>query len=231
MATALLIHGLSASAASMWRFREWLEADGWDVSDHSPLGHGGRGAATDYTIASQVADLLATGPWDLVVGHSLGGTIATVATTQRPGWTARLVLVDPAWYLAAGIQEEIRADELAELELTRERLEVGHPEWDARDIDAKLDGIAGVLPEAVRGAFDDNPVWDVRAEALALPIPTLLLTGDPTVFTLLEPVDAVRAVAANDHIAWSAIPGAGHAPHRDRPAETRERLIGWLRGD
>jgi pimeloyl-ACP methyl ester carboxylesterase len=229
MPAALLVHGLSASPASMWRFRAWLEAAGWSVTDRSPLGHGGRGPAPGYAISAQVTDVLTTGPWDLVVGHSLGGTIATVAA-GRAGWTGRLVLVDPAWYLSPELQAEVRPGELAELDLTRERLELEHPDWDPRDVAAKLAGIAGAERDAVAGAFDDNPVWDVRAEALALPVPTLLLTGDPAVFTLLDPVDAVRAVAANPRVTWSAVPGAGHAPHRDRPAETQERLLDWLQG-
>lgn len=228
MPSALLIHGLSAAPASMWRPRAWLEAEGWTVDDHSPLGHGGRGPAPSYAIAAQTDDLLQTGPWDLVVGHSLGGTLATAAAAMRPGWVGRLVVIDPAWRLAPEVRREVRAGELEELSLTREAIELAHPDWDERDVGAKLDGIAGVLPEAVAGAFDDNPDWDVTAAARALTTPTLLVTGDPDVFTLLEPALAREISTGNSRMTWRMIPGAGHAPHRDRPEVTRVELLDWL---
>ncbi|MBO9578899.1 MAG: alpha/beta hydrolase [Microbacteriaceae bacterium] len=230
MPRALLIHGLSNTPASMWRVQAWLEALGWGVHAHSPLGHAGRGPAPDYSVEAGVADALAhaPGPWDLVVGHSLGGTLATAIAARHPAWTRRLVVVDPPWYFSPTYLAGVREAELAELTMTRADIVAASPHWTGRDIDAKVEGLATVAPGAVAGVFDDNPDWDVRADAAALPVPTLLLTGDRSVFTLLDPADSAAAVAANPRITWVEVPGAGHAPHRDQPDATRAALLDWL---
>lgn len=227
MPRAVLVHGLSATPASLWRWRTWLEARGWAVADHSPLGHAGRGAAPSYALGAHAEDLERTGPWDLVVGHSLGGAMVAIAADREPGWAARTVAVDPAWHISAELLPAVRSGELAELALTRAALHADHGDWDPRDIDAKLLGISTVLPEAVEGVFDDNPVWDVRAEAGRVTVPTLLITGDPAVFTLLDPADAAL-VSANPLVTWRPIAGAGHAPHRDRPEATMTVFEEWL---
>lgn len=36
------------------------------------------------------------GPWDLVIGHSLGGAVAVAVATELPGFAESLLLVDPA---------------------------------------------------------------------------------------------------------------------------------------
>jgi 3-oxoadipate enol-lactonase len=229
MPTALLLHGLSSTPDSMWRWREWLEAEGWDVVGHAMLGHAGRGAAPRYGLHDHVADLAAEapGPWDLVVGHSLGGSAAIAVAASDAGWTARLVLIDAPLWIAPSAKEALRDGELLELHATRDALLMGHPDWDERDIDAKVSGIEGVEPEAVRGTFDDTPVWDLRATAAALAVPTLLLAADPAVFTLVPPTD-MDAVAANPLVDVHRVAGSGHSPHRDRPAAVHAIFTEWL---
>ena len=101
----------------------WLEEAGWQTETATLLGHGGRTPAPSY---------------------SLGGTVSTVIAADDPGWTGRLVLLDPVWYVPV---EEL----------------------------------------AVRRTFADPDRWDVRDTASRIPAPTLVLGGDPAVYTMLEP--------------------------------------------
>jgi len=228
MPTALLVHGLSSSPGSLWRVRDWLAETGWEVASRALLGHAGRPEAERYTLADYADDLVAGASWDLVVGHSLGGSTATLAASREPAWTARLVVIDPAWHIPASELAGVRAGEEAELALTPADLDAEHPTWDERDREAKLEGIRTIAPGALGRTFDDNPEWDLRAAARALAIPTLLLTGDPSVFSLVAPDDARAVAAANPHVVYRPIAGTGHAPHRDAPEVVRDALLGWL---
>lgn len=59
-------------------------------------------------------------------------------------------------------------------------------------------------------------------------MPTLLLAGDPEVYSLIEPATLDALARANPHIDVRVVAGAGHSPHRDRPAATIAALRTWL---
>ena len=228
MPRVLLIHGLSSSPAALWRVQRWFEDAGWSAEAVALRGHGGERATDDYALSSYAADLAATGRWDAVVAHSLGATAATLVAAADPGWTARLVLLEPVWRITAQDEPAIIADQRAELALTRPQLEAAKPHWDPRDIDAKLSSIAHVDPEAVTRTFTDTGRWDTTDAARNLGIPTLVLSRDPRVYSMLDPADAVAITGAAPHVAYRVVPGAGHSPHVDAPDLTRELLFDWI---
>lgn len=230
MPGALLIHGLSSSPGGWWRVRDWLQQAGWDTSTVALLGHGGRGAASDYSLSSYATDVLAAapGPHDLVVAHSLGGSIATVLAAADPGWTRRLVLLDPVWYLAPESLPATASEQVAELGWTAESLAAAKPHWDPRDRQTKLDAIAAAEPDAVARTFGDAASWDLRDLARRITVPTLVLGGDPDVYTMLEPADAWEVAEDAAQMRYVVVPGAGHSPHRDAPDATRTALEEWL---
>lgn len=218
---ALLIHGLSSNHGTWWRVREALEAAGWQVTSPDLRGHGEAPPATRYRFDDYASDLPA-GPFDLVVGHSLGGAIAVVA-----GRADRLVLLDPVLEVAEHEWSEVRADQLAELDLTEESLRAAKPRWHERDIEHKLAAVRAADPRMVERTFDDNPGWSVVPQAQDLGVPTLILAGDPAVYTMLSSrtVDAVTSV--NPRVEFRVIEGAGHSPHRDRPEQTIAAILGF----
>lgn len=221
----LLVHGLSSNAESWWRVAE-------DLAPHARLsaidlrGHGASGAAERYTLQDYASDLPGDG-WDAVVGHSLGGAAAVLAA-RRPGFTRSLVLLDPVLEVPAEIWDEVLADQLSELELDEAAIAKAKPHWDQRDRDAKLAGVLAVVPEAVSRTFTDSGSWDIVEDATALSVPTLILSGDPDVYTMLDPATASAIVAANPLVELRVIPGAGHSPHRDVPDATLSALREWL---
>ncbi len=225
---ALLVHGLSSSPDGWWRVRGWLDDAGWSTATVALRGHGGLPAAATYAVSAYAADLASGGPWDLVIAHSLGGSAATIAAADDPAWTNRLILLDPVWRIAADRLGGVLADQLSELDLTRESLAAAKPHWDLRDVDAKIAAIGQVDPQAVTRSFTETTPWDVTAAARALAIPTLLLVGDPAVETLLDPADADDIVRDNPRIDSRIVRGSGHSPHRDVPDATRDLVLGWL---
>jgi pimeloyl-ACP methyl ester carboxylesterase len=229
--TALLIHGLTSSPEGWWRVRGWLDDAGWSTSTVALLGHGGRGPAASYTLDAYAEDVHASapGPYDLVIGHSLGGSIATVLAATEPAWTRRLVLFDPVWLIEPSQLAATAAEQVAELRYTAESLAAAKPHWDEHDRSGKLAAIAAVQPDAVARTFGEATDWDLREAARRIAVPTLLLGGDPEVYTMLEPSDGFEVAADAVDMAYIVVPGAGHSPHRDQPDATRAALEGWLK--
>jgi pimeloyl-ACP methyl ester carboxylesterase len=212
------VHGLSSDSDSWWRIAEALAAAGWRVTAVDLRGHGSAPRAERYALSDYAGDLF--GEWDLVVGHSLGAA-ASVIAAQRPGFARMLVLLDPVLEVPAEQRSAIIADQVAELDYTAEAIARDKPHWHERDRAAELAGVRRVDPAAVTASFTDTGRWDVTAEARALAIPTLILSGDPAVYTMLDP-GLARDLGA------VVVEGAGHSPHRDRPDATLEALREWL---
>lgn len=223
---ALLVHGLSSDSTSWWSVSEALKTEGWDVHTIDLRGHGEAPRAESYSLADYARDL--SGSWDLVVGHSLGGAVSVLAA-QQPGFAAHLVLVDPVLQVADDEYDDILADQLSELNLTAESIAELKPHWHERDREAKLRGIQHTDAFAVEHTFTDTGRWDVTAEAAALTVPTLILSGDHAVYSMLAPHTVETLLAANPLIDYVVIEGAGHSPHRDKPEETLAALRDWLR--
>jgi len=216
---ALLIHGLSSNHGTWWRVQEALEGAGWHVAAPDLRGHGEAPTALRYSFDDYASDL-PTGPFDLVVGHSLGGAVAVVANRGD-----RLVLLDPVLEVAPHEWDAVRDDQIAELRLTEQSLRAAKPHWHERDIVHKLAAVRAADPRMVERTFDDNPGWNVIPQAQDLAVPTLILGGDPTVYTMLHEraVDAV--VSVNPLVEYRVVEGAGHSPHRDRPQQTVAAIL------
>jgi len=232
---ALLVHGLGSSAALMWRYGVALAEDGWRATAVDLRGHGDAPRALDYTIAAYAADLAATapdggGPWDLVIGHSLGGAASTSAAARDPEWTRRLVLIDPAIRLVDRDADVIRASQQRAFDDNRiEQVREEHPHWHPQDIELKVDAVARASRWAVEQTGAQNlDAWDVRADAARLTIPTHVIGADPEVYSIFDGDLAAEVLAANPRITMSVVRRAGHSPHRDRPEATIAQLRGAL---
>jgi pimeloyl-ACP methyl ester carboxylesterase len=204
--------------------RGWLADEGWDVEAATLLGHDGRDPAPDYSLSSYVDDLLARqpGPWDLVIAHSLGGSVATLAAAGDPAWTRSLTLLDPVWWVPEEDRDAVIADQVSELSLTPSTLTAAKPHWHPRDVEAKLAAVASVDPAAAERSFLDTGEWDLHTAVAALSVRTLVLAGDPTVYSMLQP----EPWDDNPQVEIIRVAGAGHSPHRDKPDTTR-LLLGF----
>lgn len=223
---ALLVHGLGSNGALMWLYGTALADAGWHATAIDLRGHGTAPRALDYTIAAYAADLTETlpepsgGPWDLVVGHSLGGAASTVAAAAHPEWTKQLVLVDPGIHLVEHDRQVVRnSQERAFADPTVAAVRAEHPTWHPNDIELKAVSAQQASRWAVEQTSAQNTPWDVRADAAALTTPTHVLASDPKVYSIFKGA-LTSEVLANPLITMSVIAGAGHSPHRDKPDAT-----------
>ncbi|KRA23978.1 hypothetical protein ASD65_05745 [Microbacterium sp. Root61] len=227
---ALLVHGLGSTGALMWRYGVALSEAGWRADAVDLRGHGTAPRTLDYSVHAYAADLSATtpehgGPWDLVIGHSLGGTTTTLAASADPQWTRRLLLIDPGIQLADSDREIVRSSQEQSFEdpsIAAVRAE--HPHWHETDIELK----ALATQQASRWAVDQtsaqNDPWDIRDAASRLRVPTHIIGSDPLVHSIFTGALA-EEVLRNPVVSMSVIQDAGHSPHRDKPEETIAEVL------
>jgi len=235
---ALLVHGLGSNGQLMWRYGTALADAGWHATAVDLRGHGVAPRALDYTIAAYAADVAATtpatptghaattaaAPWDLVIGHSLGGAAATVAAAAHPDWTRRLILIDPGILLADDDRSVVRDSQTRAFDDPSEAaVRAEHPTWHPNDVELKSLAARQASRWAVEQTSVQNAVWDVRADAARLRVPTHVIASDPAVYSIFTG-EVVDDVLANPRITMSVVAGAGHSPHRDKPADTLRHL-------
>ncbi len=212
---ALLIHGLSSSAAGWWRLGPDLAGLGYCVVAPDLRGHGDSPPGRDYRLESYTADVLGLGTgWDVVLGHSLGGAIAILAQDQEPSFAGELVLEDPALEFRRDINLDWLLDPWSK-SIDRETVAADHPTWAEGDVTAKVEALLHVTPEVVAATVVDNP-GSLIPQLHRLEVPTRLVAADPTMDPLVTEAQGKAAVAANPHIEFTVIPGAGHSIHREQ---------------
>jgi len=231
---ALLIHGLGSNGALMWRYGTALAEDGWHAVAVDLRGHGTAPRTLDYTIAAYAADVAAvrpaSGTWDLVIGHSLGGAASTTAAADDPAWTRRLVLIDPALHLLPHDREVVRrSQEESFADTSVEAVRRAHPTWHPQDVELKAISAQQASQWAVAQTSAQNPDWNVLDAVARLRVPTHVIASDPAVYSIYTGKIDADVRAANPAITESLVEGAGHSPHRDLPEATIRALREALR--
>lgn len=223
---ALLVHGLSSSAAGWWQVVDHLVGLGWDVTTIDLRGHGFAPRASQYDLPDYAADLLGiwpaepagSAPWDVVIGHSLGGSTTLIAAAAEPGWASRLVLVDPVLQIEQEGLRDIRAGIVGEIgRVTAEEIARAHPRWHRRDTEAKAEAVHQVEVETVDATVARPKDWQLLDEARKLSMPTLIVGADRKRGGLLPQQVGEEAAANNGAIDFTWIRDAGHSVHRDDP--------------
>jgi pimeloyl-ACP methyl ester carboxylesterase len=202
----VLLHGLGDTAATWDRFASSL---GRPAHALDLRGHGGSPRCAEYTVDAMVADVLAAtselGPFDLV-GHSMGGQVASVLACRAPGVVRRLVLEDVPVPPRSGPALPDDAP--------------------PSPPDEPFDFDWAVVPAMRRAVRATNPSWWRGISRLA--VPTLWLSGGPA--SHLSPARVASAVAAMPDATMRTIP-VGHLIHEAAPAEFARVVVAFLSAD
>ena len=231
---ALMVHGLGSSAATCWNVMETLAGLGWSATAVDLRGHGSSPRASTYAITDFATDLEATTPdgattWDLVIGHSIGAAAAVVASSRKPGWAQRLVLIDPALSLDDAVRFQVLENQrLGHYRQTVEDVSALNPHWHPLDWELKIQANKAASIFALEHAVFDNDPWDVTDYAKTVSVPTHVLGAERGLGSMFCGDYATDTLAANENFSYEVIEGAGHSVHRDRPAETMSALLAFL---
>ena len=222
---ALLVHGITSSAATMWELGTGLADAGWSVTAMDLPGHGGSAPVSSYAFAD-VADAIHDefgGGYDLYVGHSLGGAVGAVLLARHPDTARRAVLIDPALLAPAERLSQIPAQLEADRALGVADVAAANPRWHPCTVEARVEATRAADVEAVRSWLADNAPWDVTAAAEAVGVPVSVLVA--TTGSALAPFLVEQLPAANPHWSFETVPDTTHSVHRDQPALVLERLL------
>ena len=236
MERVVLVHGFTQTRAS-WdevagRLAERFEVVGVDLP-----GHGGSGSVRVgfEEAAGLVGEAGGAGAY---VGYSLGARLCLRLALDRPDLVRALVLIGGSPGIA---DPDARAERRAADAALAERIERGGVEafldaWlagplfatlpvEAAGREERLANTAEGLASALRrlGTGVQTPLWDRLG---ALRPPTLLVAGalDPKFAGIAREMAA--AIGPNARVAL--VPGAGHAAHLERPAETAALVEAFL---
>jgi pyruvate dehydrogenase E2 component (dihydrolipoamide acetyltransferase) len=231
----VFLHGLGGSLVTWMTVADRMSQQRRLVLIDLP-GHGASAApdpsCTDYSlsgVSSLIANAIAAvcdGPV-VIVGHSLGGAVATLVAAGSPSLVAGLVLIDPA---GAGPDVNPEVASLLEtgpseatsrelLELFVEDRTLLTPTGIAEHARALArPGVHEAVQAAARGAFDGAAQRIDLADSLAgLSQPVLVIWGAEDRVFGVEQADALGQAAAQ--AAVRIIPGVGHSPHLEAPDE------------
>jgi pimeloyl-ACP methyl ester carboxylesterase len=216
---ALLLHGLSSSGASWWRIADALADAGYHVTAPDLRGHGTAPHTASYRLNGFAADLWELGDgWDVVVGHSLGGTLGALTCT-RSGFAHRLVLLDPVLMIPEDQFDDVLDDQLREFDLAGDPAAVAarHPAWHREDAAIKAFALQQSSRYVVERTLNDNRPWWYLDLLGNMRIPTTIIGADPDHGALFDPAIGQEIARRNTQIGTMVVSGAGHSVHRDAP--------------
>jgi len=210
--TALLIHGISSSSHTWKKLADYLVENNYHVIAPDLTGHGQSFWNKKYSINNWINESLEAlegNQPDIIVGHSLGGLIATgVALQTRPKHT---ILLDPAWDLPTGLISIISKRILAKLGHTpEEKLRKNNPLWSEEDIQTELQTMSTWDKKTVHGlkASECRKIMvdyfkETNQTLIIKPIKSWLIRGK------------MLTKVKNHGITLVNMPYVGHNPHRE----------------
>ena len=217
--TAVLLHGVTSNSQSWSRVGPALADVGFRCYAPDLRGHGVSPRSDgNYQLDKMLADLTENLPLapDLLVGHSFGGLLATLAAANEHMRPAGLVLEDPVLVFA---DQELPARLLAADEANLPRDVEGtlraNPRWTRTDAEGKVASLRDLNWDHMRQVFSENAPWDVRGTVLevARRIPTLLILPESSFYVPAADAHTLEQELGAANVVH--VPGTGHSVHRD----------------
>jgi pimeloyl-ACP methyl ester carboxylesterase len=261
-ATVLLLHGYMDAAATWDLVAPGLAAEGLRVlapdlrgfGDAPRAAPGGYYHFPDYVfdVADIVDGLVPPDTPLYVVGHSMGGTIATLYAGTVPARLKRLVLLEGAgppdsahdaapdrmgrWVREVRMARARAERVMASREQALGRLAANHPRVPPEVLRTRLDALARELPDGravwkadtLHGTSAPTPFFAESWMAFARRVtcPVLFVSGGPLGW---HPQDEDARVKAFATLERAEIADAGHMMHWTSPAELSRLLAGFCR--
>jgi len=223
--TAILVHGIMSDHRAWHRVGQELVDQGFRIIAVDLAGHGGSPRARRYSprawaddVVETLQPLLTTRP-DLIMGHSLGGLVASMVADRLAPRAA--VYVDPAFAFPRGVRGAVMKLIFAVAPRPRRwALVRWNPKWSAADVDIEL---------ATLRDWDKRTILGLASTRGLVP-PARLIA--PSLVVLAEKSllisDAVAARLRRQGMTVETISGTGHMVFRDEHTRFMDVVGRWL---
>ena len=223
--TALLIHGIMSDHRAWHRVSGELVEHGFRVIAVDLAGHGGSPRARRYSPSTWADDVvetvtpLLTGRPDVVMGHSLGGLVASLVADRLAPRAA--IYVDPAFAFPRGIRGVVMKLVFALAPRPRRSALVRwNPKWAAADVEIELATLADWDKRTILGMADSR----LLVPPARVVMPSLVVLAERSLLVS----DAVAARLRRLGMTVETVSGAGHTVFRDEHARFMAIVDRWL---
>ena len=223
--TAVLIHGFMSDSRAWHRVTADLEERGFRVLAVDLAGHGSSPRSRRYSPRAWADDVvetlqpMLTAPPDLLMGHSLGGLVASLVADRLSPRTA--IYVDPAFGFPRGVRGAFLKVLLALSPRPRRSILVRlNPKWDAGDVEIELAGLRDWDRRTLLGFASTRPL----VPPATLVAPSLVVLAEKGWLVTAPAVAAVRKLG----MTVETVPGTGHTVFRDEHARFLRVIDRWL---
>jgi pimeloyl-ACP methyl ester carboxylesterase len=225
--TAILIHGIMSDSRAWHRVTAELERHGFRVLAVDLAGHGRSPRARQYSPAAWADDVVETleplldGPPDVVMGHSLGGLVASLVADRMAPRAA--IYIDPAFSFPSGIRGwAFKAFFAIAPRPKRSALVRMNPKWSATDVDIELATLRDWDKRTILG-FTDTRRLVPPARLVA---PTLVVLAEKSLLI----TERVAVQLRHQGMTVATVEGTGHTVFRDDHTGFMNTVVAWLRG-
>jgi pimeloyl-ACP methyl ester carboxylesterase len=224
--TAILIHGIMSDSRAWHRVTAELESKGFRVLAVDLSGHGRSPRAQRYSpaawaddVVETVAPMLDSAP-DVVMGHSLGGLVASLVADRLAPRAA--IYIDPAFAFPKGVKGWAYKTFFALAPRPkRSALVRMNPKWSALDVDIELATLRDWDKRTILGFTDTRPL----VPPARLVAPSLVVLAERSLLI----TDRVAAQMRRQGMTVATVPGTGHTVFRDDHAGFMHAVMEWLR--
>jgi len=223
--TAVLIHGMMSDHRAWHRVTAELRDAGYRVVAVDLAGHGASPRARRYSPRAWADDVIESvgpvldGSPDLIMGHSLGGLVASLVA-ERLGARAA-VYVDPAFAFPRGLRGvALKAMFTVAPRPGPRMLRRFNPRWGEDDIALERATLRLWDKRTILGFVNTRPLRSPRK----LVAPSLVILAERSLLIGSRDIERMR----RDGMTVRIVSGAGHTVFRDDHAGFMALVHGWL---
>ncbi|WP_173922152.1 alpha/beta fold hydrolase [Agromyces sp. Marseille-P2726] len=224
--TAILIHGIMSDSRAWHRVTAELEQHGFRVIAVDLAGHGRSPRALRYSPSAWADDVVETlgplldGPPDVVMGHSLGGLVASLVADRMAPRAA--IYIDPAFSFPRGIRGlAFKLFFAIAPRPKRAALVRMNPKWNPVDVDIELATLRDWDRRTILGFADTRPL----VPPMRLVAPSLVVLAEKSLLI----TERVASQLRRQGMTVATVAGTGHTVFRDDHSGFMETITGWLR--
>lgn len=165
----------------------------------------------------------------VIIGHSMGASLAAHLAALEPNLPGGVVLIDPAFRDRKAARD--RVNEMEELKKLRadeiaDAIRKKHPDWPEAFIAPSAEAKLKMSMDVIQLMPRIDTTW--KDDLKRAQCPMLLITADESAGAIVSLETTAYIRANHPQVGVKHIPGAGHSIQREKYTETLEEITNFL---